>query len=188
MRIISLLLLALVSGSLQGCFPVAAVGAGTGALMAQDRRTSGAYVEDEAIETKAFDRIGKQYKDKVHVNVTSFNRNVLISGEVPDAAAKEEIGRLVASIENVRNVANELIAASPSSLTARGSDSLITSDVKLRFMQDKRFNAVHVKVVTENGTVFLMGLVKRAEAEAATEIASTTGGVQRVVKLFEYLD
>jgi len=188
MRIFSLLLLALLAGSLQGCFPVAAVGVGTGVMMVQDRRTAGAYVEDEAIETKSFDRIGKQYKDKAHVNVTSFNRNVLISGEAQSEAVKTEIGRLVAGIENVRNVSNELIVASPSSLTSRSSDSLVTSDVKLRFMQDKRFNADHIKVVTENGTVFLMGIVKRAEADAATEIASTTGGVQRVVRLFEYLD
>lgn len=188
MRIVSLLLLALVSGSLQGCFPVAAVGVGAGVMMAQDRRTSGAYVEDQAIENKAFDRIGKQYKNAVHANVTSFNRNVLISGEVPSEAVKAEIGRLVSGIENVRNVSNELVVSGTSSMTSRSSDSLITSDVKLRFMGDKRFSADHVKVVTENGTVFLMGIVKRAEAEAATEIASTTGGVQRVVRLFEYLD
>ena len=188
MRIFSLLLLVLVSGSLQGCFPVVAAGVGTGVMMAQDRRTPGAYVEDQAIETKSFDLIGKQFKKDVHISVTSFNRNVLISGEVPTEAAKTEIGRLVAGIENVRNVNNELTVSGTSSLTTRGSDSLVTSDVKLRFMQDKRFNAEHVKVVTENGTVFLMGIVKRAEADAATEIASTTGGVQRVVKLFEYLD
>ncbi|HYR05388.1 MAG TPA: BON domain-containing protein [Gallionella sp.] len=188
MRIISLLLLALITGSLQGCFPVAAVGVGTGVMVAQDRRTSGAYIEDEAIENKASDHIGKLYKNNAHVNVTSFNRNVLISGEAPSEAVRTEIGRLVAGIENVRNVSNELVVSGPSSLTSRSSDSLITSDVKLRFMQDKRFNADHVKVVTENGTVFLMGIVKRAEADAATEITSTTSGVQRVVKLFEYLD
>jgi len=188
MRIVSLLLLALLSASLQGCFPVAAVGTGTGAMMVQDRRTTGAYVEDEAIETKAFDRIGKQYKEGVHVNVTSFNRNVLISGEAPTEEIRADIGRLVASIENVRDISNELVVSGVTSLTSRGSDTLVTSNVKLRFMQDKRFNAEHVKVVTENGTVFLMGLVKRVEADAATEIASTTGGVQRVVKLFEYID
>jgi len=187
MRVFSLLLLVLVSGPLQGCFPVVAAGVGAGVMMAQDRRTSGAYVEDQAIETKAFDRVGKQYKD-VHVNITSFNRNVLISGEVQTEAVKAEIGSIVSGIENVRNVSNELVVSGTTSMTSRGSDSLITSDVKLRFMNDKRFNADHVKVVTENGTVFLMGIVKRAEADAATEVASTTGGVQRVVKLFEYLD
>jgi len=188
MRIVSLLLLVLASGSLQGCFPVVAVGVGTGVMMAQDRRTSGAYIDDEAIEIKASDRIGKQYKDNVHVNVTSFNRNVLISGEVPSEAVKTEIGKLVFGVENVRNVSNELVVSGPSSLTSRGSDSLITSNVKLRFVEDKRFNASHVKVVTENGKVFLMGIVKRAEADAATEVASSTSGVQHVVRLFEYLD
>jgi len=188
MRIACLLLIVLVSGSLQGCFPVVAAGVGTGVMMAQDRRTSGAYVEDQAIETKASDRIGQQFKNAVHVNVTGFNRNVLISGEVPSDAIKTEIGKLVASIENVRNINNELVVSGTSSLTSRSSDSLITSNVKFRFMDDKRFSANHVKVVTENGTVFLLGIVKHAEADAATEVTSTTSGVQRVVRLFEYLD
>lgn len=187
MRIASLLLLVLAAGSLQGCFPVIAAGVGTGILMAQDRRTSGAYVEDEAIENKAFDQLGKRYKEGVHVNVTSFNRSVLISGEVPSEAVKAEIGKLVGGIENVRNVTNELAVSGVSSLTSRSSDSLVTSNVKIRFMQDKRLNAEHVKVVTENGTVYLMGIVTRAEADMATEIASTTGGVMRVMRLFEYL-
>lgn len=188
MRTPSLLLLVLACSSLQGCFPVVATGVGAGVLMVQDRRTGGAYIEDEAIEDKALSRIGNQYKDKVHVNVTSFNRNVLVSGEVPDEATKVEIGKLVTGIENVRNVNNELVVAGLSSFTSRGSDSLVTSNVKLRFVNNKRFDANHVKVVTENGKVFLMGIVKHAEADAATEIASTTGGVQHVVKLFEYLD
>lgn len=188
MRIVSLLLLVLVSGSLQGCFPVVAVGVGAGVMMAQDRRTSGAYIDDEAIENKASGLIDRQYKNNVHVNVTSFNRNVLISGEVPSEAVKTEIGKLVFGIENVRNVSNELAVSGPSTLTSRSSDSLITSNVKLRFVDDKRFNASHVKVVTENGKVFLMGIVKRAEADAAAEVASSTGGVQHVVRLFEYLD
>lgn len=188
MHIFSLLFVLLISAFLQGCFPVVAVGAGTGVLMTQDRRTSGAYIEDQAIEAKAFDRIGKLYGKTAHVSITSFNRNVLISGEVPSDAARVEIDKLVSSIENVRNVNNELIVSGHSSLATRSNDSLITSKVKLRFVSDKRFNADQVKVVTENGTVFLMGIVKRAEADAATEIASTTGGVLRVVRLFEYLD
>lgn len=188
MPILRILMLALLATQLQGCFPVVAVGAGAGVLMAQDRRTSGAYVEDEAIENKALSQISKPYGSNSHVNVTSYNRIVLLSGEVPTPAVRTEIGKLVSAIDNVRSVNNELVVSGVSSLTSRSSDSLVTSDVKLRFMQDKRFQAEHIKVVTENGTVFLMGLVKRAEAEAATEIASTTGGVQRVVRLFEYLD
>ena len=188
MRVISLLLLTLLAGSLQGCFPVVAAGVGTGVLMTQDRRTSGTYIEDQSIEIKAVERIEKQFKENVHFNVTSYNRMVLITGEVPSESVKTEITRIIAGIENVRNVNNELVISGPSSLTSRGSDSLITSNVKLGFVKDKRFNAEHVKVITENGTVFLLGLVKRAEAEAATGIASTTSGVQRVVKMFEYLD
>lgn len=188
MRIVSVLLAALLGGALQGCVPVVAAGAGTSILMADDRRTSGAYVEDEAIENKAFDHIGKTYRQNVHVNTTSYNRKVLLSGEVSSADQKAAIEKYVKSIQNVREVTNELVVSGVSSLTSRSSDSFITSDVKLSFIRDKRFKADHVKVVTENGTVFLMGLVYRAEATAATEVASTTGGVQRVVKLFEYLD
>jgi osmotically-inducible protein OsmY len=156
--------------------------------MTEDRRTSGAYIEDEAIEDKASNRINVKYKDKVHVNVTSYNRNVLISGEAPDEAAKDGIGKIVSGIENIRNVNNELVVSGLTSLTSRSSDTLITSNVKLRFVNNKKFSADHVKVVTENGKVFLMGIVTHAEADAATELASTTGGVQHVVRLFEYLD
>ncbi|MDP1941546.1 MAG: BON domain-containing protein, partial [Gallionella sp.] len=148
----------------------------------------GAYVEDQAIETKAFDRIGKQYKDTVHVNVTSYNRNILISGEVPDDTVKAQVGNIVANIQNVRKIHNELVVAGNSSLTSRSSDSLITSNVKLRFVNDKRFSTTSIKVVTENGTVYLMGIVNRAEASAAAEVASGTSGAQRVVELFEFVD
>jgi osmotically-inducible protein OsmY len=188
MRIVSVLLLALLGGSLQGSFPVIAAGVGTGVLMANDRRSNGAYVEDEAIENKAIDYIGKNHHGKVHVNVTSYNRNLLLTGETLTAEQKSEIERFARSIQNVRTITNELVVSGLSSLTSRSSDSMITSEVKLRFMRDKRFNADHVKVVTENGVVYLMGLVSRAEANAATEVASTTGGVQRVMRLFEYLD
>lgn len=184
----NILFILMISASLQGCFPVVAAGAGAGVLMVQDRRTSGAYVEDQAIETKAFDRIGKQFKDTVHVNVTSYNRNVLISGEVPDEAARVQIERIIANIQNIRNIHNELAVAGASSLTSRSSDTLITSNVKLRFVNDKRFSATSIKVVTENGTVYLMGIVNHVEANAAAEVASGTKGVQRVVELFEYIE
>lgn len=186
MRIILLLLA--VCGLLQGCFPVVAVGAGAGVMMAQDRRTSGAYIEDEAIENKALDRIGKQFGDKVHVNVTSYNRNVLLSGEVRDETSKAQVERIVANILNVRTIYNELTIGEQSSLTSRSNDTLITSNVKLRFVDDPRFGAANVKVVTEYGTVFLMGIVNHTEADAAAEVASGSQGVARVVKLFEYVN
>jgi len=184
----NILIILIFAGLLQGCFPVVAAGAGTGALMVQDRRTSGAYMEDEAIEVKAFDRIGKQFKNTVHVNVTSYNRNVLISGEVPDENTKAQVERIVANILNVRTIYNELAIAGLSSLTSRSNDALITSNVKLRFVNDKRFSASSVKVVTEYGTVYLLGIVNNTEANAAAEVASGSKGVSRVVKLFEYVN
>jgi osmotically-inducible protein OsmY len=183
-----MLLLVLVSASLQGCFPVVAAGVGAGVMLAQDRRTKDAIIDDQNIETLAAERIDKQLNSVMHVNVTSYNYNVLISGEVPDEQTKMEIEKIVSAIEKVRNVYNELAVSSNSSLASRSNDTLITSNVKLRFVNDKRFNADQIKVVTENGTVYLMGLVKHEEANAASDIASTTQGVQRVVRLFEYLD
>jgi len=188
MRQSRLLCLLVLSAVLQGCFPVLATGVGSGALMATDRRSSGIYVEDEAIENKALSRIGAQFKERVHVNVTSFNRKVLITGEAPDETTIAAIGNIAAGVENVRDVHNATVIALPSSLTSRSNDALLTSKVKFNFTNNKRFSSTHVKVVTENETVYLLGLAKRAEAGAASEIASTTGGVRKVVRVFEYLD
>ena len=182
------MLLAAALGSLQGCFPVIAAGVGTGALMATDRRTTGTYIEDEGIELKAASQIGLKYKDTAHVNVTSFNRHVLVTGEVPNEDTKADISKIVASVTNVKAVSNEMAISGKTSFTSRSSDSITTKDVKLRFLNNKIFHPEHVKVITENGTVFLMGSVYHKEADAATEIASTTSGVLRVVKVFEYLD
>lgn len=188
-RSLNYLIFAAMLGSLQGCvFPVIAAGVGTGALMAADRRTAGTYIEDEGIEDKATNQIGLKYKDTVHVNVTSFNRHVLVTGEAPNEEAKVNIAKIIASVTNVKSVSNELVVSGNSSLSSRSNDSVITADVKLRFVGNKVFNADQVKVVTENSVVFLMGLVYHKEADAAAEIASTTRGVQRVVKVFEYLD
>lgn len=177
---------------LTSCVPVVltgvGVGAGAGALMAEDRRSSGTYIDDEGIELKTNRRIGERLGDKVHVTVTSFNRNVLLTGEVPDESTKKEVEKLAMSIENVRNISNEIAIAPKSSLASRSNDALITSKVKTRFINNKVFQINYVKVVTENGVVYLLGLVKRKEAETATRIASTTEGVTRVVKVFEYLD
>lgn len=164
------------------------VGAGTGALMVEDRRSSGMYIEDERIELKTSRRIGEHLGDRVHVNVTSFNRNVLLTGEVPDESARKEVEKLAMSVENVLNVSNETIVAPKSSLASRSNDTLITSKVKARFINNRVFQVNHIKVVTENGVVYLLGLVKRNEGEVATRIASTTESVTKVVKVFEYLD
>lgn len=177
---------------LPSCAPIVltgvGVGAGAGALMVEDRRSSGTYIEDESIELKTSRRIGEQLGDKVHINVISFNRNVLLTGEVPDEATKVEVAKLTMSIENVQNIANEVIIAPKSSLASRSNDTLITSKVKARFVNNKVFQVNHVKVTTENGVVYLLGLVSRKEGDAATRIASTTESVRKVVKVFEYLD
>ena len=187
-RVVFMLLLALISGSLQGCFPVVAVGIGAGVVLAQDRRAKDAIFDDQKIETTAVKRFDDQLKTVMHVNVTSYNRNVLLTGEVPDEQTKTAVETIVSAIENVRNVYNELAISPNSSLASRSNDGLITSNVKVRFVYDNRFNADHFKVVTENGTVYLMGLVKHDEADAASDVTSTTKGVRRVVRLFEYID
>lgn len=186
----SLLVLALIGGvvpALQGCFPVVAAGAGVSAMMAADRRSSGAYVEDEGLEWKVGKRIDERFGDRAHVSVTSFNRVVLLTGEIADEAARAELDRIAAGVPNVRGVTNEVQVAGVSSLTSRGNDTVVTSKVKARFVDANSFGANHVKVVTEAGTVYLMGLVTRGEADKATEIARTTSGVRKVVRVFEYI-
>ncbi len=189
MRYLNYLLLAIVLGAMQGCVPIIAAGVGAGALMSSDRRTAGIILEDQNIESKALNQINVQYKDTVYVNVTSFNRRVLITGQVPNEKAKTDIEKIVTSLTNVKAVNNELQVSSLTDLSWRSNDALITSNIKLRFVNNSRgFQADHVKVITENSSVFLMGLVYHKEAEAAADIASGSRGVERVVKVFEYLD
>ena len=174
---------------LHGCAPLVIGGAAAGGVMvAQDRRTVGTLTEDEGIEIKASGRIGERYKDGVHVNVTSYNRTVLLTGEVPDAGARAEVERIARGVENVRGVYNETVVSGVTSYTARSNNAITTSKVKGRFLDAGKFNTMHVKVVTENNVVYLMGLVSKKEAADATEIARTTSGVQKVVRVFEYLD
>jgi len=183
-----LLALLLTLPLLHGCVPVIVGGAAaTGVVVAEDRRTVGTLTEDESIELKASSRIGDRLKS-AHVNVTSYNRMVLLTGEVPDASAKAAAEKIARAVENVRSVINELQVAGNSALSSRANDSYVTSKVKARFIDGQRFNAVHVKVVTESNVVYLLGLVKKQEANDATEIARTTAGVQRVVRVFEYID
>jgi osmotically-inducible protein OsmY len=174
---------------LQGCFPIVAGGAGATALAMDDRRTLGAQTEDKEIDVRGESRINDRFGDRVHINVTSYNRNLLLTGEAPDAATKAQIEKIVREIPNVRGVVNEIQILGVSSYTARGNDSYLTSKVKARFLDnDGAFSVNQVKVVTEGGVVYLLGLVTRKEAEAAVEIARTTGGVQKVVRVFEYIE
>jgi osmotically-inducible protein OsmY len=186
------LLLSLLLFALSGCevFLVGGIvtGVGTGLAVSEDRRTSGTFVEDEGIEFTSAQLIREKTVANVHVNVTSFNRNALLTGEVPTEPIKKDIEELIKGIKNVRNVTNDIVVTSPASIISRSNDMLTTTKVKGRFLDGGRFQINHVKVVTENGTVYLLGLVKRQEAESASEIASSTSGVRRVVKVFEYLD
>jgi osmotically-inducible protein OsmY len=187
----SLALLFAVLMPLQGCVApvVAAAGIGAGAMMtANDRRSAGAMVEDDTIESKGQKRIDDKYKDAAHVSITSYNRFALVTGTVKDEAAKMDIERIVGAIPNVKGIANELVVGTASGLATHTADSRITTNVKMRFVKSPAFKADHVKVVTENGVVYLMGLVTRAEADAASDIASTTSGVTKVVRVFEYID
>lgn len=186
-RLILLLCVAIMTANLTGCVPVIAGGAAGGGLMAADRRTSGAYVEDQAIELKAENRISSQIGEKIHANVISFNRNVLISGEARDEASKQKAETIVRGLENVRNVTNELVVGMMSATSDRANDAYLTSKVKARMLSENRFPANYVKVVTENSTVFLMGMVTRKEADDAVDIARNTEGVKKVVKVFEYV-
>ena len=174
---------------LQSCIPlIIGAGVGAGVMMAEDRRSSGTVLEDKTVEIKAGNRITEKYGEQVNINVTSFNRFVLLSGQAPTDEIKQDVSVLVLEVPNVRNIQNEIVVAGISSKTSRASDALLTSRVKGRLAQNKEVSANNVKVVSENGTVFLMGLVTRAEAETASQTAATTSGAQRVVKVFEYLD
>jgi osmotically-inducible protein OsmY len=185
------LLFAVITGvmaasALSGCVPLV-VGAAVGgtALVATDRRSVGAQTDDEAIELKIANHIGTGYGDRVHVNVTSYNGIVLLTGEVPTPDIVASIGDVARTTPKVRVVHNEIVVAAASPLGSRSNDSYITSKVKTRFVEKNKFSATHVKVVTDRQVVYLMGLVKRDEADNAAQIASTTEGVLRVVKLFE---
>ncbi len=189
MRTLLGLSLAAVGGlSLSGCVPIVAGGIGAGALMVEDRRTAGTYLMDEEIELKAANRIRENFGANTHVSVTSYNRRVLLTGQTPDAAVRAKVEEIAKGVPNVRETINELVVAGIPTFAARSNDTFVTAKVKTRFLDDKRFNAHHVKVVTEAGTVFLLGLVKREEGNAAAESAARTGGVAKVVKVFEYMD
>jgi len=180
-------LLCLAAALLAGCAPlVVGAGAASALSMSEDRRSSGAQLDDQSIEWRAASRIGERFGSKVHVNITSYNRNVLLTGEVPDERVRGEVDNLVRSVPSVLGTTNELVVAEATSLGSRTTDSYITSKIKTRFLDAAQFNAMQVKVVTEAGVVYLMGIVTDKEANDAVEIARTTGGVRKVVKMFEY--
>ena len=184
----SLLILAIAATALSqtGCFTLGVAGVAATALAADDRRSTGIYIEDENVEWKALGRVREVYKD-VHFNATSYNLTVLVTGEAPSAKARDEITQIVKNIPSVRMVQNEMQLAGATSIASRANDTLVTSNVKARLIGNGRVSPNHVKVVTESGSVFLMGIVSRAEGDAASDIARTAAGVTRVVKVFDYV-
>lgn len=181
-----LLCTALAALLLQGCVELTALGAGVALATVEDRRTTGTQLEDRGIELRAANRIDDRHGERVHVNVTSFNRYVLLTGEVPDEETRANIEQLARGVPNVQGVSNDLQIAGRSSGTSRSNDTLITANVKTRMVDANKFNPFHVKVVTEAAVVYLLGIVTEQEAAAAVEIARTTSGVRKVVKMFEY--
>ena len=178
---------ALLATTLSGCAPLLIGGAAVGTLVAVDRRTSGSQIEDETIELRAKSRLGEILGSRAHINVTSYNRQVLLTGEVPDAATKELVEQTVAKVENVRSVVNELGAMSASTLTQRGTDVYITGKIRASLVDAKDLTATAFKVVTERGAVFLMGRVTQRESERATTVVRQISGVNRVVRVFEII-
>ena len=185
--IATLLLGATILPALQGCFPIVAAGVTTGVLATVDRRSVGTQTEDESIEWKASSRVSEKLGDKAHLNFTSYNRKVLMTGEVPSAEAKAEAERIVTEIPNVQGTYNELSVGPATSYSDRSNDSFITSKIKTRSLDSGKFNPVHLKVVTESGIAYLLGMLTQPEADAAIGVARTTSGVKKVVNLIEII-
>lgn len=185
--VISAAAAAVAAGVLTACAPLIVGGAAVGALVAIDRRTSGAQLEDEGIELRAASRLREALGDRAHVNVTSYNRQVLITGEVPNDAARQQVEQIVSRVENVRSVVNELAVLGNTTLAQRSNDVLITGKVRASLVDAKDLFAGAFKVVTERGTTYLMGRVTQREADRATAITRTVSGVQKVVRIFEII-
>lgn len=181
------LALAAAAALVSGCAAVAVGAAGAGVAVASDRRLTDVIASDERIEIQAGNELGKKFPEGAHINVTSFNRQVLLTGEVRSEQMKSDAETIVLKLPDVRAVYNELAVRAPSSMANRSNDTYITSEVKARLAGSGKLNAFHVKVVTEANVVYLMGLVTRQEAADAAEIARTSNGVQRVVRIFEYI-
>ena len=184
---LSACVLALLSGALTACVPLVLGAAAGGSLVATDRRTSGAQLEDEGIELRGVSRISTNLGERVHVNLTSFNRQVLLTGEVPSLQDKQLVEQIVSRVENVSSVVNELAVKGNSTLAQRSSDALVTGRVKAAMVDAPDLFANSFKVVTESGTTYLMGRVTQREADRGTEVVRATSGVQKVVRILEII-
>jgi osmotically-inducible protein OsmY len=183
----TVLVAASLAGALSACAPIVVGGAVMGSLVATDRRTSGAQLEDEGIELRAASRIRDNLGERGHINVNSYNRRVLLTGEVPSAQDKQLVEQIVTRVDNVQLVVNELAVLGNTSLTQRSADTLVTGRIKAAMGDSRDLFANAYKVVTERGTTYLMGRVTQREADRATEIARSTPGVQKVVRVFEII-
>ena len=186
-HILHVLAAAAMASALSGCAPLILGGAAMGAMVTLDRRTSGAQVEDEGIELRGASALRQVLGDRGHVNITSYNRQVLMTGEVPDERTKQAALQAVSRVENVKGVVNELAIMGNTSLSQRSSDTLVTGKVRASLVDARDLSANAFKVVTERGTVYLMGRVTQREADRATQMTRTISGVQRVVRIFELI-
>jgi osmotically-inducible protein OsmY len=177
----------LLSVLLSACAPAMFGGVLGTALVASDRRTSGAQVDDEAIEIRGSSAMRENFGTNAHINITGYNRQVLLTGEVPNDQQRLQAEQLVSKLPNVRSIVNELAVGPASTMGERSSDAVITARVKAAMVDSEDVFANVYKVVTERGTVYLMGRVTQREAQRATEIARSVGGVKRVVRVFEFL-
>jgi osmotically-inducible protein OsmY len=183
--LLSCVLAGAVLSGISGCAPLIVGGVVMTGVVATDRRTTGTQIEDEAIELKVASAVRQELGDRVHLNVTSYNRQVLLSGEATAASDRERAEKLAQSQENVKSVVNDLAIMAPSSLTQRTKDTVISSQIKAAFIDAKDLQANSIKVVTERGIVYLMGRVTQREAKRATDIARSVGGVAKVVRVFD---
>ncbi|CAN7192642.1 BON domain-containing protein [Acidovorax sp. LjRoot129] len=176
---------AALAAGLSACAPLIVGGAVVGSVMAIDRRTAGTQIEDEGIELRAAQRIRETLGDRAHVNVTSYNRQALLTGEVTTAQDRQAVEQMVSQVENVRSVVNDIAVTSHSTLSNRSNDTFITGKVRASLVDAKDVSANSFKVVTERSVVYLMGRVSQREANRATEIARGVSGVSKVVRVFE---
>ena len=183
----TLLVVMVLNLGLSGCAPAMLGGMVGGAMVASDRRTSGTQLEDAGIELRSASAVRENFGSNVHANITSYNRQVLMTGQVPTARERQQLEQLIGRVENVRSVVNELAVGPVSSVGERSSDVLISARVKAAMVDSEDVFASIYKVVTERGTVYLMGRVTQREANRATDIARSVGGVKRVVRVFEYI-
>lgn len=173
---------------MQGCVPALIVtGAAVTAISAHDRRSTGTQADDETSEWKGSNRLPAQYRNSAHVNFTAFNRILLVTGEVPDEEARNAIGAMAEKIDGIRKVHNELIVGPVAPFSSRSNDAFVSSKFKARLFESNQLSANHIKPLTENGTLFVMGLVNEREAKVAVAIARTTDGVRRVVNVMEII-